>query len=270
MITVLKGGCGTRHPITFIMSRPEGLNNHLLLIVRSNSIFTIENKGYEVHEGSAIIIAPHTAYSYYNPHGNYRDDWLHFQFREPSAIPRGIPPFNEPFPIGDSGIYTTYLQQILWETIYNPSSCSKENVDGLFHILLNHLSTAYKNKYAALPVRSHIDKLQKIRLHIQNTITERHSVKDTARSANLSESYFQYLYKSCFQRSFQKDVIQMRIDYAKHIINTTDLPIEHISEMCGYSNTVHFYRQFKKHTAMTPAKYRIFLKKKKNNAMIYP
>jgi len=48
----------------------------------------------------------------------------------------------------------------------------------------------------------------------------------------------------------------MRIDYAKDLLETTDLPMEVIAENCGYNNDMHFYRQFKENTNMTPAHYR--------------
>ena len=48
----------------------------------------------------------------------------------------------------------------------------------------------------------------------------------------------------------------MRIEHAKYILTTTDLTLEQIAEICGYSNEVHFYRQFKQITGLTPSKYR--------------
>jgi len=98
--------------------------------------------------------------------------------------------------------------------------------------------------------------LQSLRLHLRNTITDQHTIKESAKLVGLSESYFQYLYKSLFEISYQQDIIQMRIDYAKYIITTTNIPIERIADICGYTNEVHFYRQFKKSTGSTPSKYR--------------
>ena len=48
----------------------------------------------------------------------------------------------------------------------------------------------------------------------------------------------------------------MRIEYAKELIISTNLPLEHIAYSCGYSNEVHFYRQFLSKTGMTPGDYR--------------
>lgn len=96
-----------------------------------------------------------------------------------------------------------------------------------------------------------------IRLEIANSLTEPHSIEKHAKELKISASYFQYLYKKIFGVSFQHDLIQIRINYAKYVLLTSNLPIDQIAETCGYSNEVHFYRQFKKITGTTPAKFRL-------------
>jgi len=256
MINILQGGCGARHPSSFTMSRPDGLSNHLLLIIRSHGEFIINQIHYTVEPGTAIIFSPKVSYSYHNPKGDYVDDWLHFQFQNTADIPANLPKMNAPFTIGSPRFYTTFIQHLLWENMYNKSHYSQDNILALFHVLINHLAFSYESKDTPESIHPYQEELQGIRLKIQNTITEQHSIKESARAMGLSESYFQHIYTDFFDVSFQQDIIQMRIEYAKYIIITTDIPIEHISEMCGYTNEVHFYRQFKKLTGMTPAKYR--------------
>ena len=49
---------------------------------------------------------------------------------------------------------------------------------------------------------------------------------------------------------------QIRMAYAARQLSTTDMPIEDIAQGCGIDNLSHFYREFKRHNAMTPAQYR--------------
>lgn len=253
---VIKGGCGTRHSISFVMSRPEGLKNYLLLIIRSKSLFIINGIKYSVDEGSALIISPYTPYSYSNPTGLYTDDWLHWDFEcnHPDTVK--LPPLNTPFKIGDHTTYTAYIQQILWEHSFNISEHSRENIKNLFHIVFNHLNSAYKNRSLYIERSEHLEKLHHIRLIIQNRITEQHDVQQLAKKTGLSLSYFQNLYRRYFNISFQQDIIRMRVEYVSYLISTTNLSMEVIAESCGYSNHVHFFRQFKKIMGVTPAKYR--------------
>ena len=58
------------------------------------------------------------------------------------------------------------------------------------------------------------------------------------------------------------DVINARIEFAKVLIEETDLNITEISGRCGYESVIHFSRQFKKMTGVAPSEYR---KKYRNN-----
>ncbi len=72
----------------------------------------------------------------------------------------------------------------------------------------------------------------------------------------INPSYFQCLYKQFFNVAFQSDIINIRIDYAKELITSTTMTLEQIAYACGYSNEVHFYRQFLSKVGMTPGEYR--------------
>ena len=80
---------------------------------------------------------------------------------------------------------------------------------------------------------------------------------------NVSHSYFQALYKEFFGVPFKTDLIHMRLDYARDLISETNLTLEQIALMSGYNNEIHFYRQFKAKTSMTPKEYRIFMGRQK-------
>ena len=90
MYQIIKGGYNTRHPSSFFMSHPDGLNNYLLLIVKTPAVFQIAGQDYTLSPNQAIILAPHTPCSYSNPYGEYMDDWLHIAAEEDIFPLRGI------------------------------------------------------------------------------------------------------------------------------------------------------------------------------------
>ncbi|HZF32138.1 MAG TPA: helix-turn-helix transcriptional regulator, partial [Gammaproteobacteria bacterium] len=54
-----------------------------------------------------------------------------------------------------------------------------------------------------------------------------------------------------------KEYIQrVRIDRAKSLLETSDMPVEQIAERVGYADTSAFTRQFSRQTMMTPKEYR--------------
>lgn len=256
MIQAIIGGCETRHPSTFQMSRPKGLPNYLLLIVRTHGEFQVNGEFFSVAPSQAIILAPNTPYSYGNPNGNYIDDWLHFNIQQSSYEQKLLEMSNKPFPIDNQNLFTFCIRQILWELSYNKSPFAQDNMDVLFSLLFNHLIDAYTTKDNIKNRIPFQRSLQLLRLEIENSVNEKHNIQEEARKLNISESYFQYLYKKLFGISFQKDLIHMRVEHAKYVITTSNLPLKNVAELCGYTNEVHFYRQFKKLTGTSPAKFR--------------
>ncbi len=256
MYRAIQGGCGAAHPRAFRMSRPEGLSNYVLLLIRSCGEFEIDGTGYMVLPGHAVVFAPGTPYSYGNSQGEYLDDWLHFEAEEDSRLRELKRIFNRPFPVPDPGSCTALIRQILWETSFAPERYAQENVDALFTVLFNHLLSSCEEETAEKAPNPYREKLQALRMELKNSITQRHDIRECAGRIGVSPSYFQHLYTDCFGVPFQQDLIRMRVDYTKYILTATDLTLEQVAELCGYAGTVHFYRQFRQVTGTTPAKFR--------------
>ena len=122
-------------------------------------------------------------------------------------------------------------------------------------IVINHITYDFHNK-STDSNHYYKYKFQKIRLDIQAAPYKKYTAKDIADNIGISSSHFQLLYKNFFGISFQADIINMRIDYSKELITSTNMPQEQIAYSCGYSSEVHFYRQFLSKTGMTPGAYR--------------
>ncbi len=256
MYHIIRGGCETKHSSSFVMSRPKGVPNYLILIIHTNAQFQIADKQYTVTPGQALILAPDTPYSYTNSNGVYIDDWLHFELTDSARSFEFFPYQNSPFKIGKTDIFTFLIRQILWEASYTDTAFQKTNINALFTVLVNHLKAAYQTKDDTAKYTPYQGQLQMLRLELMNSLEQKHSIKKHAKKIGISESYFQHLYSNYFGISFQKDLIQMRIEKAKDSLITTDLTIEQIAVLCGYASEVHFYRQFSALTGITPSKYR--------------
>jgi len=257
MYEVFYGGYNKVHPKGFMMSRPKGSGHYVILLIRSGGEYNIANDHKIVPPGSAVILDPKVAYSYSNPKGQYIDDWLHFTFTGSNIITRKLLPLNTFFTLNDIEDPATLLRQILFELSYTKNKdIQKDNINCLMNVLINHLSSAYDMQNDKRYKNPYYPQFQAIRLAMQAGQLDDISMEKAADSLSMSVSYFQHLYKNFFGISYQKDVIGMRIDYAKRMVKTTDNKLEHIARLCGYSNEIHFYRQFKKITGMTPGEYR--------------
>jgi AraC family transcriptional regulator of arabinose operon len=163
--------------------------------------------------------------------------------------------FQRSFPISNTRLLTTYIQQILWENNFTAPEEKEYYVDTLFRILLRHICTDFQSGIVS-DYNPYQYKMQKIRIELAAAPYKKYTAKEFANRLEISASYFQSLYKTLFGVPFQADIIQMRIDYAKELITCTNLPLEQVAYTCGYTNEVHFYRQFLAKTGMTPGDYR--------------
>lgn len=256
MFQILRGGCNTRHPSSFFCTRPNGINNYMLLVIKTPAVFALEGHETRIPPGTAIVIPPHVPYYYHNPNGEYMDDWLLFDFPQDAFSIEEILSPGTLFPVNDMELFSPYIRQLVWENTYISSPMRESNLDHLMHVLLNHLSAAFHQKGAEDSYTLYQSTLQGIRIAMQSSLYEPLSADAAAKQIGISKSHFQHLYTQQFGISFQQDYIQMRINYAKDLLETSDLSLEQIAEICGYSSEVHFYRQFKRYVEITPARYR--------------
>ncbi len=254
MFQIYRGGCNTRHSDNFFMSRPEGTSTYLLLVVKTPALFHVDNRTVDVTPCQAVVITPGTPYSYSNPCGEYMDDWLHFDCPGEDAL-NGLA-VNNFFQIANADLISFYIRQLLTEQAYTDISCRQENIDSLMRVLLNHLYLFSQNKRAVRGYGPYDSALRQARITLQSNIASPPSAEKLASQIGISVSHFQHLYTNLFGIPFQKDIIQIRVNYVKYLLETSGLTMEQIMENSGYFSETHFYRQFRQMTGMTPADYR--------------
>lgn len=252
---ILRGGCASMHDESFYLSRANGQDNHVILLLRSHGEYWIEDKQYLLSPGHAVIIAPGTRYHYSNPNGKYSDDWLHFRLEEGETLPAALC-CNLPFLLDDFETCSTLIGLLLWEQAYTDPAYAVDNINALLPVLFNHMTAAMHAQENIQKAGPYLPQFKRLRLQLQHSLPEKHTIRSCADGLHISVSHFQHLYSRFFGISFQNDLIRMRISHAETLLQTTELPMEQIAQACGYSNTVHFFRQFKQLRGITPAKYR--------------
>jgi len=73
---------------------------------------------------------------------------------------------------------------------------------------------------------------------------------------DISISYLSMLMKREKNLSFNKYIVQVRMEQAKVFLQTTNLKIIDISLLCGYNEVYYFSHSFKKYTGRSPKQYR--------------
>lgn len=261
MILINFGGCDSRHAPGYKIESLHGNQDYLIIIAKTAATFEMDGACYETLPGTMVIFDKNVPYRYWNSQGEYVNDWLHFDFHgELPLFSSLFLPLNQVFPLNNPSAVTLLINQIISE-LYSDSSRRDEIIDYFMHILLLRLSEQLHTRED--PIRSHplYPQMAAMRARVYNSSEEKWTVSRMCSGLHLSPSYFQHLYKKMFRISCINDLVNARIEAAKFRLRRTNLPINMISELCGYENEVHFCRQFKKNTGLSPREYRFKMTK---------
>ena len=86
----------------------------------------------------------------------------------------------------------------------------------------------------------------------QNGLT----VAQLAAHCGISEVYFRRIFLNKFGVSPKEYMINLRINYAKQLLQSGQCSVAQTAELCGYFETSHFSREFSKRVGMSPKEYK--------------
>lgn len=82
------------------------------------------------------------------------------------------------------------------------------------------------------------------------------SLQKVAEQMNLSASNLSKIFSKCMGMGFAQYIMHKRINYAIHLIQSSEKTVLEIALECGFNNVASFYKAFKKITNMNPKDYR--------------
>lgn len=246
-------GLDYRHDRYFMIDRPNGSGDELILIFKTPALVELHGEVFHVPAGSAVVYSGEFHQHYGADGGEFANHWVHFSSGENSGFTQRIGlPYNTIITSADIAAAEKILSLLSLESV-SGSENSTDNIDLLLRLLLSKLAEGAEQKGS---VTEHSAALRELRASIHRNPSDRRSIAELAESLSLSPSHFQYLYKTEFGISCYEDLLCARIENAKYYLRSTSLPIKQIAELCGCENDVHFIRQFRKRTGMTAGEYR--------------
>ena len=133
-----------------------------------------------------------------------------------------------------------------------------EEVYSIDHSL--HLQSDMIREYCFLVKQYSISKYSylvgKTQTLIAYDLTADLSLKSIAAQLNVSPTYLSALFRKECNITLTDYVNNKRMEYAIHLLDTTDKLINVISYECGIQDTNYFIKLFKRYTGLTPTKYR--------------
>jgi len=83
------------------------------------------------------------------------------------------------------------------------------------------------------------------------------SAEHLAELCGISYSYLKKLFVAHFGLSPKQYIIQMKMNYARDLLQTERYSIAQVAEQCGFRDVYFFSRQFKAHTGVSPSRYHL-------------
>lgn len=100
------------------------------------------------------------------------------------------------------------------------------------------------------------EKLNPILLYIYHNYDKKITVNDITSKFYISRTTLSKLFQDNIGDSFLSYLNKLRITMASTILRDTLLPVNEVMNRVGFSDTVHFFRTFKKYTGSSPSEYR--------------
>jgi AraC-like DNA-binding protein len=151
------------------------------------------------------------------------------------------------------------LGECLLPAFDTPEMASQLFVDHVALALLSHLVTFYGDREVRIrPVRGALAPYQERRAkemlleHINGGI----GLQELASACGLSRSHFARAFKATTGESPLQWLLGQRIERAKILLLNSDLPIEQITQQCGFADQSHLTRAFTKAVGASPSRWR--------------
>ncbi len=245
------------HDADFFIDRPEGSGDWLLLLLKTDAIFTLDGKEVLVPQNS-FFLYPKGTPQYYRcvPQHTFANDWVHFVFEagEETQFLQTRIPYSTPVPLNNIAFLSYLIKCLAYENCSN-NLHRQENILHYMSLLFNKVSEQLHQPAANISGSSY-EMLMTMRNKIYSEPFYPRTISWAAHEVRMSPATFQRLYKAQFGVTFIQDFTNSRIEHAKMLLVSTNLSVQEIAKQCGYRNYEHFARQFKKSAQMTPLEYR--------------
>lgn len=246
------------HDSDFFIYRPHGSGDYLLLLLKTDALFTLNGKDVPVPRKSFFIYRKDTPQYYRcSPQQTFSNDWVHFLFEskkeEEDFLSLEIP-FETPIKIDNIFFLSFCIKSLAYEKFSN-NLHSHDSISKYMFLLFNKTSEQLSKSYPLIS-HTHYEMLSTIRNKIYCKPYERRTIESAAHEVRMSRSNFQHQYKKYFGVTFIQDLINSRIEYSQMLLLSTSMDMTNIARLCGYKHYVHYTRQFKEKIHMTPLEFR--------------
>ena len=164
--------------------------------------------------------------------------------------------------VGDRYTPITLLQERALQNVFNCPLTGKLGQlmieTSLVQIILIQLHSIYLSK-EIISVESgkrDMEVVQGLKEHLNKTFLDDHSLDNLAREFGVNTSKLMALFKKVFNKSIFEYLSELRMDYARELLQEKDYLVAEVARTLGYKNPNHFSSAFKKRFGFCPSQVR--------------
>lgn len=236
-------------------------------LLSGNRRYLVKNDLYDVYPGDFVLIPNMTIHRTMNIPGEQNDKYHSRYLLTPSRemIPDIFLPLFEHHHYRLSKEQQSAVMACFSDIAFNSKHqdrysnfANQANLIKILTILARHhfldastqavSKTDITMKKAAAYIKENCDKLL--------------TLQSVADHFEISREYFSTAFKASTGFGFNDYLNQMRISKASTLLLSTNLPIEAISELCGFNDSNYFANVFRKNLGLTPSQFRVLEKQK--------
>ncbi len=110
-------------------------------------------------------------------------------------------------------------------------------------------------------------KIEKVKRFVERNYHKKVCLNDAAQAVFFSPKYLSRIFRQSTGKSFSQYKLEVRIEKARELLNTTGYNVNQVAEKLGYENVESFIRLFKKMVKCTPVEYRKKTQRKKKKPL---
>jgi two-component system response regulator YesN len=119
--------------------------------------------------------------------------------------------------------------------------------------MLNYILFELTDTVAMNSCNEHIIKITN---YIEANLTQKLTLEDVSKAANLTKEYTAYLFKKETGKTVTSYINERKMLLAKELIDNGKMTLSDVALHLSFENYNYFSRLFKKNTGMTPLEYR--------------
>ena len=244
--------------------RPRGrLDYQLLYVASGKAHFYFGGQEKEVTAGHMVLYQPRQEQKYdYFSKDKPEVYWVHFTGGDVKNILRhfAIPMDENVFYSGTASTYAYLFKEMI-----NELQMCKTGYQELLEMYLRQIFLLIqRSREEEKPaVSSYLqEEMEHARRYFSEHYNEAISIEDFAQSRGMSVSWFMRNFKQISKVTPMQYILNIRINNAVTLLETTDYNVAEISAIVGYDNPLYFSRIFKKQRGVSPSDYRKMLEKR--------